>query len=134
MKQIARYFNQVGAIAALGVILSCWLTWITIPDLGIKVSGFVSEGTRFGKPGLMNVFMSAVAFIFFLVPRIWAKRANLFFAGFNLAWGVRNYILITICHGGDCPEKQSGIYIYLGFCVLELIMAVFPHMPLEEKK
>lgn len=129
-----KYFNQLGALAALVVILSCFLTWISIPELGIRVSGFSSEGTRFGKPGLMNAIMSAIAFILFLVPAIWAKRANLFFTGFNMAWAIRNFILLTMCHGGDCPVKETGLYLFLGATVLQLIMAVFPYFPLEEKE
>ncbi|ULQ53751.1 hypothetical protein [Flavihumibacter fluvii] len=128
-----KYFNQIGAVAALTVILSCFLTWISLPELGIRVSGFVSEGTGFGKPGLMNAIMSGIAFILFLVPAVWAKRANLFFTGFNMAWAIRNYIVMTMCHGGDCPVKETGLYIFLGATILQIIMSVFPYLPLEEK-
>ncbi|MBZ5856448.1 hypothetical protein [Flavihumibacter profundi] len=129
-----KYFNHIGVIASVAVILSCFMIWVTIPDLGIKVGGFFSEGTRFGKPGLMNAIMSAIAMVMFLVPKIWAKRANLFFAGFNIAWAIRNYILITACHGGDCPVKELGIYVFLAASALQMVMAAFPHLPLEEKK
>lgn len=133
MKKLMRYFNQVGAIAACTIIISCFLTWISIPDLGIRVTGFLSEGTHFGKPGLMNAFMSGIALILFLVPRVWAKRMNLFFTGFNLAWAIRNFILLTTCHGGDCPVKETGIYIFLGASILQLVMAVFPHLPIPDE-
>jgi hypothetical protein len=129
---LMKYANQIGAIAAIAVIASCFLPWIIIPDLQIQVSGFASEGTRFGKPGLINAIMSGIAFFLFLIPAVWAKRANLFFTGFNLAWAIRNYILLTICHGGDCPVKTTGLYLYLGATLLQLLMAVSPNLPLEK--
>jgi hypothetical protein len=131
---IMKYANQIGALAAVAVIASCFLPWIIIPDLQIKVSGFASEGTRFGKPGLMNAIMSGIAFFLFLIPAVWAKRANLFFTGFNLAWAIRNYILLTICHGGDCAVKTPGLYLYLGATIVQLLMAVFPNLPLDENR
>ncbi|WP_082038092.1 hypothetical protein [Flavihumibacter solisilvae] len=126
-----KYSNQSGAIAAIVTIISCFLTWISIPDLGITVSGFESAGTSFGKPGLMNTAMSCIAFCMFLIPRIWAKRVNLFFTGFNMAWAVRNYILVTACHGGDCPVKHTGIYLLMIFSFLQLLMAVIPDVKLK---
>ena len=126
-----KYSNQIGALAALLTIVSCFLTWITLPDLGITVTGFRSEGTNFGKPGLMNTIMSMIAFVMFLFPRVWAKRGNLFFTGFNLAWAVRNYILVTSCHGGECPLKSTGIYLLLITSGIQLLMAVFPDVKVK---
>ncbi len=121
-----KYSNQVGAAASLLVILSCFLTWVIIPGLNIYVTGFSTEGTGFGKPGIMNVFMSAIALVLFLVPKLWAKKTNLFFAGFNLAWAFRNYILVSTCHGGDCPSRQWGLYLLLGASLIQMVMAALP--------
>lgn len=129
-----KYSNQIGSLSALAVIVACFLVWITIPGLDLKITGFASEGTRFGKPGLVNCFMSGIALILFCIPRIWAKRANLFFAGFNLAWAIRNYILLTSCQGGECPKKQAGIYLLMGASIVLISMAVFPDFPLDEEK
>lgn len=129
-----KYSNQIGAVAAVAVIVSCFMTWISIPDLGIVVTGFRTEKTGFGMPGLINTFMSSISFVLFLLPKVWAKRSNLFFTGFNLAWAFRNMILVSTCHGGDCPVKQAGLYLLMAGSAIQMIMAVFPQVKLEEKK
>jgi hypothetical protein len=129
-----KYSNYIGVLAALTVIVSCFLTWITIPDLSISITGFDTSGTRFGKPGIINAVISSISLLLFLVPAVWAKRSNIFFAGFNLAWAFRNYILITTCHGGDCPEKQAGLLLLVGGSIVLMLMALFPDLKLKEKK
>jgi len=110
------------------------MIWISIPDKQIAVSGFASAGTRFGKPGLMNAMMSSIAVLLFIIPRIWSKRINLFFAAFNLAWAIRNYILLSTCQGGDCPEKHFGLYLLIGASLLLMAMALFPDLPIQQQK
>lgn len=129
-----KYANQLGAILATVVIVSCFLTWVKIPDTAITVSGFATEGTRYGKPGLVNLFMCIIAIGLFLIPRIWAKRANFFFSGFNLAWAFRNFILLSTCHAGDCPDRQPAFFIYFIAAFLQLIMAFVPSLELNKNK
>lgn len=128
-----KYSNQIGAIAAVLVIVACFITWVTIPDTSISISGFATEGTRYGKPGLMNVIMSTIAFFLFLIPRIWAKRSNLFFCGFNMAWAFRNFIMVSTCHAGDCPNRHFGLWLYMFAAALQLIMALLPNQALKDQ-
>ncbi len=121
-----KYSNQIGALSSLLVILSCFLTWVIIPVSEIPVTGFQTEGTGFGKPGIVNVFMSTISLVLFLIPRIWAKRANLFFAAFNLAWAFRNFILVSTCHGGDCPTRKAGLILLMAASLLQMVMAALP--------
>lgn len=129
---VMKYANQIGAFLAAVVIITCFITWVKIPDTDITISGFATEGTRYGKPGLINVFMSGIAFVLFLIPKIWAKRVNFFFSGFNLAWAFRNFILLSTCHAGDCPDRQPAFFIYLIAAVLQLVMAFVPRMDLSK--
>jgi len=128
-----KYANQIGALLAAVVIASCFITWIKIPDTAITISGFATEGTRYGKPGLVNVVMSSIAILLFLIPRIWAKRANLFFSGFNLAWAFRNFILLSTCHAGDCPDRQPVFFIYIIAALLQLVMSFLPNQAIAKK-
>ncbi len=129
-----KYANQLGAFLALVVIGSCFLTWVKIPDTSITISGFATAGTRYGKPGLVNLFMCSIAILLFLVPRIWAKRANFFFSGFNLAWAFRNFIMLSTCYAGDCPDRQPAFFLYFIAAILQLIMAFIPSLELKNKK
>lgn len=92
-----------------------------------------TAGTNFGKPALMNLFMSGIAAILFLVPSLMAKRANLFFCAFNIAWGFRNFIIVSTCRAGECPEKQVGFYVYFLASVLMMLAAFLPDIKLKEE-
>ena len=121
-----KYSQQTGFILAILVIAVCWMPWVTIESKSIVINGFHAEGTRFGKPGIMVAFFSAIAAILFLVPKIWAKRINVFIAAFAFAWTLRNYLILSTCFGGECPQKQVGLYLMVLLSGLMLLMSFLP--------
>jgi hypothetical protein len=42
-----------------------------------------------------------------------------------VAWAIRNYIVISACNGGVCPEKHTGLYTILIGSILLLILTPF---------
>jgi hypothetical protein len=128
-----KYSNYIGALAAISLIASCFMPWVFIERGNISVSGFQTTGTGFGKPAIISVFVAALALPLFLIPRIWAKRMNLFVCAFSIAWTLRNYILVTGCHGGDCPVKEAGIYLLFISGSIMMLCALFPYMPMKQK-
>ena len=119
------------AVAALAAI--CYLPWSFIPGRNIVVTGMSAPGTDFGKPGLMHLVLGVVLFIFFAVPKIWAKRLNVFVAAINLAWGIRNYILLSTCYMGQCPVKKPVLFLLLAICSFIQVMSFFPKINIPEK-
>ena len=81
----------------------------------------------------MNMICSVGAAVLFLMPRIWAKRTNIFFCGFNIAWAVRNYIMLSRCYGGDCPEKKIGIYLLVAAAAIMLLMSLMPDVSIADE-
>jgi hypothetical protein len=128
-----RYSNQAGAAAALLLIISCFLPWVYIEVKSITVSGFATAGTGFGKPGLLASVLAGVSILFYLIPRVWAKRANLFVTGLNMAWAIRNYIIVSACHDGECPQKQTALFLMLGASVAMIGFALFPRIDLKQE-
>src|SRR3954469_17682043 len=98
-----KYSQLVGVIAALLVIIVCHFPWTFIESKNLVISGMWAPGTNLGRPGLMNIIVASASILFFSIPRIWAKRVNLFVTIFNLAWSIRNYILLASCLMGECP-------------------------------
>jgi hypothetical protein len=131
-----RWMKWTGIAAAILLIISCFLTWVTIPSKNIVVSGVDAAGTSFGKPGYFSLLMTLFFLICTLLPKLWAKRINLLFTAMNLAWAIRNYFLISACQGGDCPEKQAGLFLMLVASLLMLASSLFPDikLPAEKKK
>jgi len=107
------------------------MPWTFIASKNITVTGFSAEGTSFGKPGYLNVILSFVCLIFFIIPKIWAKRTNVFIAAINLAWAFRNYLLLSSCLLGECPEKKAGLYLLLLASVIMQAMALLPKINVE---
>jgi hypothetical protein len=92
-----KHSQLIGIVAVLALIGICFMPWTVIASKQIIVTGFASEGTNFGKPGYLNVVFSSLCLLFFALPKIWAKRTNVFIAAINLAWAFRNYIVLSSC-------------------------------------
>jgi hypothetical protein len=124
-----RYATWLGIAAVLLLVLACTLPWVLIPSKQLIISGMEASGTRYGKPGYLHLLFAFFFLIFLFIPAIWAKRANLLVVAFNLAWTIRNFLILSLCRGGECPERQSGLYLLLLASVLLLLTALFPHKP-----
>src|SRR4051812_17807569 len=105
-----KYSNWIGVAAALALIIVCFTPWTYHNDVHLSFTGFISYQDYYGKPGKFLVIFSSIAILLFLVPKIWAKRTNLFITGIMLAYAISLYIKYTSCYNGYCPEKQAGIY------------------------
>jgi hypothetical protein len=124
----------IGIAAAILMITSCFIEWAVISSKKIVITGVDSTGTTLGKPGYLHLALTFFFIVFNLVPRVWAKRANLLVAALNMAWAVRNYFIVTTCSGGECPEKHSGIYLILVAAFLMLLASLFPDIKLKEEQ
>jgi hypothetical protein len=125
-----RRMKWIGVAAAVLLIISCFTPWVIIDSKNITVSGIKTTGTDFGKPGYFHFITSFFFLLFSFIHTVWAKRWNLAVAGLNIAWAVRNYFIISACHGGDCPVKQSGLYIILLASAVMMLAALFPDIKL----
>ena len=128
-----KYSQSIGILCCLFLVYSCFLPWSFIESQHILVTGLNRSVPDFGRPGLLNVILAGMLIIFFLIPRVWAKRLNVFLGAFNLAWSIRNYLLVTSCEAGDCPEKRTGIYLVLILSGLILLMTFLPPLKINEE-
>jgi hypothetical protein len=124
----------VGLLAASALIVVCFFPWVFIESKNIIVTGVDSKGTSFGKPGYFHFVLGGMYLILCLIPRIWAKRVNILLAALNSAWAVRNYLLISACSGGECPEKRIALYILFIASLAMLVAALLPEIKLKGEK
>jgi len=132
-----KYSQIIGIIAALSIIGICYLPWIFISEKNITLSGvngYVSENLYLGKPIVFYLLFLSIMIIFFLLPKIWAKRINVFLGAIVLGYSIYNYLLFTLCRGGVCPEKKTGIYLLLVSALLVQFMTFFPKITINEEK
>ncbi len=124
----------IGLAAAILLTVACFSPWVVIESRHITISGIDATGTNYGKPGYLHLVLVVTFLLFHFIPRVWAKRANLLVVGINTAWAIRNFFLIAVCRGGECPERKMGIYMLLLASLLMLLAALFPDVELDEKK
>ncbi|HVX28674.1 MAG TPA: hypothetical protein VHB70_20155 [Parafilimonas sp.] len=128
-----KYSQLLGVIAVILLALVCYLPWSYIPEKSITITGMSAPGTMFGKPGLMHLVLGVPLLIFFIIPKIWAKRTNVFIAAINIAWSVRNYILLTTCFMGECPQKKWGLILSIALSSFIIVMTFFPKIRIPLK-
>lgn len=129
-----RFMKWIGLLAAILLLYSCFIPWVYIHSKNITVTGVNSTGTNFGSAGYFHFIMTFLFTIFHFINRVWAKRWNLLVVGLNLAWAIRNYFVISACRAGECPEKETGLYLSLIASILILVSALFPDMEISKRK
>ena len=123
-----KYSVHIGILFCGILVLSAYFPWIHINSLQTEVSGVGANiKTVFGKPALMNFYLLPIIILFFLIPKLWAKKLNPFVGAINLAWAVRNFLLLSTCRNGECPEQKIALYIYFISAIVILVMTVLPH-------
>lgn len=129
-----KYSQLIGILACLAVITTCYFPWTFIESKQLVISGMHAPDSNFGKPGLMNIIITSLSIIFFAIQKVWSKRTNVFVTIFNLAWSIRNYILVASCLMGECPVKRPALYLLVLFSAVMMIMAFLPKLTLATKK
>ena len=128
-----KYSSPVGIAACLALIISCFLPWTYIQSVNITITGVESGNTNFGKPGLIHIFFSGAAIVFFVINKIWSKRTLLILTTLNFAWALRNFLLMSRCELGECPERKVGIFLVLLFAFVIFVMSLLPKIDLNKE-
>ncbi|MBV9986386.1 MAG: hypothetical protein JO301_01805 [Chitinophagaceae bacterium] len=128
-----KYSQTIGIIATLILAVLCFMPWTYIASRQLLVYGMHAEGTNFGKPGLFHLILGGMMLLLFAVPKIGAKRTNVFVAALNLAWAFRNFLLLSSCMMGECPEKKPALYIIIVLAVIIQLMALLPKVDMPSK-
>ena len=126
-----KFLNWLGIAACLTLIICCFLPLVYYPDLKQSFTGFYTYNNEYGKPGKLLVAIGFIAFILMLVPKLWAKRINLFVTALGMGYAIKTYVLFTSCYSGYCPDKLIGIYLVMAASVIMLIASVFPGIKLD---
>ena len=119
-------------LTAAIIITACFFTWVSVESRNFFVGGFYSSAnSRFGEPGILHTAFCSIFILMLLLNKIWSIRIAFFVAAFNLAWAARNFYVISVCSGGVCPEKHTGLYTVLIGSILLMVLPAF--IRLKEK-
>jgi len=120
-------WKKIFALFSVALLIgSAFMPWISVPDKDIVVSGVDASGTNYGKPAFFNLLMVLCFLVFTFINQVWAARFNVFFAAMNMAWAIRNLIVLGHCVAGECPTKETGIYLHVISSLFILVAAMLP--------
>jgi hypothetical protein len=129
-----KYLHWLGIAACLTLIVTCFLPWVHYADINQSFTGFYSYQNQYGKPGKFLIALALAVLLLMLLPKIWAKRTNLFVCALALAYGIKTFILFSSCYNNYCPQKLPGLYLMLLCTVIMLLASAFPKVDLPDKK
>lgn len=131
-----KYSQLIGIIACLLLVGTCFMPWIEVVSLQQTfsgVNGYVNKDISFGKQFLSHGFFCVLLIIFFLIPKILAKRINIFVALVNMGWAFKNYILFSMCRQGECPLVKPALYLLVVLAIIIQIMTFIPKIELSKE-
>lgn len=127
-----RNLQRAGLLACIILVVACFMPWAYYADLKETFTGFYSHDNLYGRPGKFLTMIAVIAFTLMYLPKIWAKRTNLFVCAIGLGYAIKSYILFTSCYNAYCPEKKAGIYIMLLASVIMLVSAAMPDLKIRK--
>jgi hypothetical protein len=129
-----KILQRVGMIACVALVVACFMPWTFYADLHQAFTGFYSYQNQYGRPGKFLCLVALIAFALMLLPKIWAKRTNLFVCALGVGYAIKTFILFTSCYNAYCPEKKAGIWLMIIATLLMLVSAAFPDLKIHKEK
>jgi len=126
-----KFANWIGFLCCLLLIAAVFQPWIYIPSVHLTISGWQAAGTNFGKPGLVPLVLCCMMALLFLLPKVWAKLVTILLATLQLAWMIRNYILLTTSFIGEVPDKTWVLQSLIPLSLIIILMSFLSRAPLK---
>mgnify|MGYP000373141824 CR=1 FL=1 len=127
---VARIIRIVGFVSCIALVLNCFMPWVYVQSINDTFTGFhvtrFPSGTYYGRAGIFISILTAIIFIFMLIPVLWAKRANLLLAALLFAYSIRTYIIFTSALFENEIVKKPGIYLQMILAFFILVASAFP--------
>jgi hypothetical protein len=130
-----KYSQYIGIAAGIALVIVCTMPWVYIPSLQVFLTGINGKASvelNFGSQIKSHGFLSTIMIICFFVNKIWAKRVNVFLGAVNLAWAFKNFLIFSMCRGGECPEKQVALYLLIFFAAVMFVMSLLPKLEVRK--
>jgi hypothetical protein len=128
-----KYSQPIGILLCLLLIYTTTQPLVVIVSRNWIITGWDPAGSSFGQAGKFLSFFAVISLAFFALPYIWAKRFNMVFAALLLAWSYRNFLIMSTCLMGECPQKQWALYACILISAGILIMTFLPKIKVSSQ-
>ena len=134
----SKFCHYTGIVVCIALVLSCFLPWVHYNSINETFTGYhvtrFSTNNYYGRAGIVITIMTALVFILFITPKIWAKRINFFLSGLIFAYCIRTYIIFTGSLFEGEVETRIGMYLVVVLSFLLLVCSVFPKIDINSEK
>lgn len=126
---IYRIIFWVGLLSCLLLVAACFMPWIHINSInetltGMNVKPFVT-GNNYGKAGKFIIVLTSLVIILMIIPRVWAKRLNLFLSALLFAFCIRSFVIFSGSLFEGEVDRKTGLYLVLFLPLIILASNVF---------
>ena len=128
-----KHAQTIGILLCLLLIYSTTQPLVFIESRHWTITGWDAAGSSFGEAGKFLSFFACWSILFFALPFIWAKRFNMVFGALLLAWSIRNFLVLSTCQMGECPQKQWALYGCIVFSAGILLMTFLPKLTISNR-
>jgi hypothetical protein len=125
-----KWIKWISILAAIVLIISCFFPWIIIKSKNITVTGMDVAGLAYGHYGYFLIPLAIIFILLQLINKIWAKRLNVAISAIivTIAFAC---LWIFRCEYGECPEKQTALYIMFACSIVVLLGSLLPDIKLK---
>ena len=127
-----KHSQTIGIILCLLLFYCSTQPLVIIESHNLIVTGWQSAGTNFGLPGKFLAYIGGASLVLFALPFIWAKRFNMALAALLVAWTFRNFIVLSTCSMGECPQKQWALSACIVVSFGILLMTLLPKITIPK--
>lgn len=132
----SRICYYLGILSCIGLIAACFMPWVHVNVINETITGFHAPvfptKTTYGRAGIPLTFFASIILLLMLIPKLWAKRINLFVAALLLAYTIRVFILFTGQTFQGEIDVKAGIYVVLLSSIIIMIAAIFPYIKVNK--
>jgi hypothetical protein len=135
-----KILHYVGILSCLLLIGSGFLPWAYYGDPAIAdeaqrtFTGFYTYQNYYGKPGKFLSIFAGLSLLLKLLPKVWAKRVDLFLSAVCMAYGLKAFFAYKGVYFGVVPQVKAGLFLMLAAAVLMMVAAIFPDLKILEKR
>lgn len=129
-----KHSQNIGILLCIALFYCTTQPLVIIDSLHWVITGWKTAGSNFGQPGKFLAYFAGLSLICFILPLLWAKRMNVALGALILAWSFRNYLVLSTCQMGECPQKQWALYACIAISFAILIMTFLPKIKIPKSK
>ena len=120
----------IAIAAAVILMILPFLPWVEMQSASLVLDGIHDKkfpnGTSYGKPGYVIIFLSAMFLILHFMQSRKAKMLNLLFTGLLVAYCLRSFYLYTTSLFDNEIVKYPAVWGILILPFIVLLAAIFP--------